>query len=286
MRCRSENRDACREARNTQYAIRKTRQKAFGLVETVTALIILALVSSSVLVVINRCMASAADSVLRMQAFEVARENMETLLSKSSVQETVEYGESEMYPEIKWQTVVETFYEPITGRMWVRGVCSAEYKNTADEVQTVELTHWLTDLTKEQLLQIMREEDREMEQLAGQLIGTIEEAALYAGVEIETIEQWVENGMLTAEDGSFIKKNLDIYKQSNGTPSEEEKQLQVQSEADLTEPTTEQGEPGKQDGSDEQDWRDEIDPKTGLTYGELEGMDVQEVWKLLKNRRP
>ena len=85
---------------------------AFSLVEAVTALIILALISSSVLVVINRCMASAADSALRMQAFEVARDNMETLLSKDSVNEMVEYGSSDKHPEIKWQTTVEMFYEP------------------------------------------------------------------------------------------------------------------------------------------------------------------------------
>ncbi|MFA5252310.1 MAG: type II secretion system protein, partial [Phycisphaerae bacterium] len=76
---------------------------AFSLVEVMTALIILALISSSVLVVINRCMASAADSSLRMQAFEVARDNMETLLSRDEVEETVEYGSSDKYPEIKWQ---------------------------------------------------------------------------------------------------------------------------------------------------------------------------------------
>ncbi|GAI98044.1 unnamed protein product [marine sediment metagenome] len=116
--------------------------------EALTALIILALVSSSVLVVINRCMASAADSALRMQAFEIARDNMETLLSKDSAEEMVEYGSSDKYPAIQWQTAVETFYEPMTERMWVRAVCSAEYADIAGDVQTIELTHWLTALTK------------------------------------------------------------------------------------------------------------------------------------------
>lgn len=139
---------------------------AFSLVEAVTALIILALISSSVLVVINRCMASATDSALRMQAFEVARDNMETLLSKDSVKEMVEYGSSYKYPEIQWQTTVETFYEPAKERMWVRAVCSAEYADTAGDVQTVELTHWLTDLTKKQLLQIIEERKKEEERLA------------------------------------------------------------------------------------------------------------------------
>jgi len=103
-------------------------KRAFSLVEVLTALAVLALISSSVLVVINRCVASAADSALRIQAFEVARENMEKLLASTSLEEGVEYGESDKYPEITWTTIVETFYEPITARMWARGVCSAEYK--------------------------------------------------------------------------------------------------------------------------------------------------------------
>jgi hypothetical protein len=220
-----------------------------------------------------------------MQALEVARENMEALLAADSVKETTEYGQSDKYPEIEWQTVVETFYEPITARMWIRAVCSAEYDDTAGELQTVELTHWLTDLTREQLLQIMREEEKEKEDLAGELIETVEEAAEYAGVEPETIEQWLENGMLTTEDGSFVKKNLDIYRQNDGNPSPEDKQLQAKSLTDLREPTTEQGQPGKQGAGDEQSWQDEIDPKTGLTYGQLEEMEFSEIWDLLKSKQ-
>ena len=258
-------------------AIRYTlyTKPAFTLGEIVIALAILALISSSVLVVIGRCAASAADSELRMRALEVARENMEALLSADSVKETIEYGQSDKYPEIEWQTVVETFYEPITARMWIRGVCSAEYNDTEGELQTVELTHWLTDLTREQLLQIMKNAEQEREDLAGELIETVEEAAEYAGVEPETIEQWLENGMLTTEDGSFVRKNLDIYRQNDGNPSPEDKQLQVKSIADLRKPTTEQ-----------EGWQDEIDPKTGLTYGELEEMDFSEIWELLKSRQP
>ncbi len=134
---------------------RKNLLSAFSLIETVTALIILAIISSSVFAVINRCMSSVADSALRMQAFEVSRKNMETLLVKDSVAEMVEYGSSDKYPEIQWQTTVETFYEPITERMWIQAVCSAEYTDTAGDVQAVELTHWLTDLTKKQLIQII-----------------------------------------------------------------------------------------------------------------------------------
>ena len=57
----------CRSKKNLLSALPK--YKGFSLPEVVAALIILGLVSSSVLVVINRCMVSAANSALRMQAF-------------------------------------------------------------------------------------------------------------------------------------------------------------------------------------------------------------------------
>jgi len=260
-----------------------TTKPAFSLVEVVTALAILALISSSVLVVINRCVASTADLSLRMQAFEVARENMEKLLASTLVQEKIEYGESDKYPEITWHTVVETFYEPITARMWLRGVCSAQYVDAEGQEQTVELTHWLTGLTKEQLLEI-ETRDQEEGQLAAQLIATFEEAAQYAGVDAETIELWLENGLLTTEDGLFVKINLDIYKHSGGNPSPKDKSLQVKSEAELIKLMTELG---MSDGTKDaqQNRQGEIDPKTGLTYDELGNMDVREVFDLMKNRQ-
>jgi prepilin-type N-terminal cleavage/methylation domain-containing protein len=258
------------------------RKKAFSLVEVMMALAILALISSSVLVVIDRCVASAAKSALRMRAFEVARENMEQLLASATVKESVEYGISEIYPDIGWQTVVETFYEPITARMWIKGVCSAQYNDPNGQERTIELTHWLTDLTKEQLLQIENRDEQEQGDLSAELIETMEEAADYAGVEVETLEQWLQNGMLTTEDGSFIKDNLDLYMRSNGNPSAEDKKLQIKSEADLRDRKSKSG-----GGSpaDRQAWQDEIDPKTGLTYGELEQMDFSEIWELMQNQR-
>jgi prepilin-type N-terminal cleavage/methylation domain-containing protein len=258
------------------------KNKAFSLAEVLAALAILAIISSSVLVVINRCVASAANSALRMQAFEVARENMEKLLASDSVKESVEYGNSEQFPEILWETIVETFYEPITARMWIRGVCSAQYIDTEGQEQTVELIHWLTDLTKEQLLQIMKQNEDEEGQLADKLIETMEEAAEYAGVDVETIEQWVENGMQTTEDGSFVKSNLDLYKLNNGNPSEEDKTLQVKSQAELinkADRSTERNTPEKLG------LQDDIDPKTGLTYEELNKMEFSEIWELLKSRQ-
>ena len=274
------------------------KQSGFSLVEAVTALLILALTCTGVVVVINRCIASAADSELRMQAFEVARENMEKLLGSGSAKETTENGTSDKYPEIKWETVVETFYEPVTSRMWVRAVCSAEYMDVNGEKQTVELTHWLTDVTKEQLLQIMankeQEKAQEQEAIADQLIQTEEEAAKYAGVDVATIQKWVENGMVTMEDGSFVKKNLDLFKESAGNPPAEIKDKQVQSEVELMEQAKEQSEspetkPSAKSPESEEptydDLRNQVEPTTGLTYGELEKMDFQQIWDLFMSKQ-
>jgi len=244
--------------------------KAFSLTEVLTALTILALMSSSVFVVIDRCITSSTNSVLQMHAFEVARENMEALLTKDSVQENFDSGTSDKYPEIQWQTVVETFYEPITSSMWLRGVCTAKYIDASEKEQAVELIHWLTGLTKEQLLQIMNQQDEEL--LAAQLLETIEEAAEYANVDSQTIEQWIENGLLTTEDGSFIKINLDIYMQTDGNPSPEDKNRQISSRAELSGQNAGQG-------------QGDIDPKTGLPYEELEKMDISQIWEILKDRQ-
>ena len=251
------------------------KERAFSLVEVLTALAILALISSSVLVVIDRGADSAANAALRMRAFEVARENMEMLLASTSVKENAEYGESDKYPDIAWQTTVETFYEPITARMWVRGVSSAQYSDPNGQEQTIELEHWLTDVTKEQLLQLAGRQEEGQDILAGELIETLEDAAAYAGVAPETVEQWLANGMQTIEDGSFVKSNLDLYKRADGDPSEEDKKQQIRSKADLK---NKAGLPGTA-GSDE------IDPQTGLTYQELEQMDFSDIWNLMKNRK-
>jgi prepilin-type N-terminal cleavage/methylation domain-containing protein len=257
----------------------------FTLVETVVALIILAILSSGVLVVINRCIVSATNSTLRMHAFEVARENMEKLLALSSVKEAVDYGSSDKYPNVTWQTVVETFYEPLTDRMWVRAVCSSEYEDAQGQMQTIELTHWLTNVSKQQLMQILEQKQEAEEEFVvdDEVIETIEEAAEYAGVDVGTIEQWLDNGMLTTEDDAFIKTNLDLYWASDGKPSDEQKNLQIDSITDLLEETDQEYDLDEQDQSEEKN-SDEIDPATGLTYEELENMDFDEIMELIKSR--
>jgi len=137
--------------------------RGFTLIEVTVALIILGMITATVLVVVNRAIDTVVLWQTKMQAFDVARENMEKILGQSAVSDSVEYGISEENPDITWETTVESFYEPITNNMWVRAVCSAEFTDDNGEEQKIELTHWLTSLSKEQVLQILEQKQREEE---------------------------------------------------------------------------------------------------------------------------
>jgi general secretion pathway protein I len=197
------------------------RGRGFTLAEILGALAILAMTSSSVLVVIHRNAAAAADLTIRMRAFEIARENMEKLLATNSVGETTEYGVNEIYPDIQWQTTVEAFNEPESAKTWIRAICSAEYTDVTGELQTVELTHWITPLTDQQAKMLSEFKERQDQRLAesGQIIIDIEEAAAYVGVDAETIRQWEANGMRKTREGYYIADELDLYERTNGRPT-------------------------------------------------------------------
>jgi prepilin-type N-terminal cleavage/methylation domain-containing protein len=147
-----------------KWAFRKNSsiyRNAFTLIEVSVALIILGMIIATVLVVANRAVDTVIFWQTKMEAFETARENMEKILAQSSVGDMVEYGISEKNPDITWETVIESFYEPITSRMWMRAVCTAQFVDSQGEEQKVELTHWLTSLNKEQILQIIEQKLRE-----------------------------------------------------------------------------------------------------------------------------
>jgi len=202
--------------------VRIKNRRGFSLVEVVTALIILSLISSSVLVIIDRNVKAATNLTAKMHAFEIARENMETLLSQDSVKEKVDYGTSDKYPDIEWETTVETFYEPFTSQMWVRAICTATYEDTAGTKQEVKLTHWLTNVTKRQLVEILKEKEKRQAQLEKEIVTSVEEAAEFAGVDVDTVEEWVANGMPQTEDGRFIKSMLVLYQSTRGNPPSEQ----------------------------------------------------------------
>jgi prepilin-type N-terminal cleavage/methylation domain-containing protein len=257
----------------------------FTLIEVMAALMILTIVCSGVWVVIDRCMATSADLALRMAAFEVVRENMEKILTSGSVKEKVEYGTCDKYPDISWEALVETFSEPVAGKMWARAVCSAEYVDISGQIQTVRLEHWLTDLTEEQVAQITKNKEMEDAEFADQILETVEQAAEYAGVDVNTIEYWVENGLVKAEDGSFIKHNLDLFTLNEGKPGAVDKAEQVKSIAELSKQAKQLGKPADQQvAPGDKTPSDDIDPATGLKYEELEKMSVQQIIELINTR--
>lgn len=168
---------------NKTISHRNSLAAAFSLVEVSVALVILAIIISSVLVIMNRCIDSVIDSRLKIEAFELARENMEKLLASSSVKEQVDFGISETNPDMKWETDIENFYEPTTKRMWIKAVCSASYSDSKDEEQKVELQHWLTSLSKKQMLQILEQDARKKAYETGLM--TLDEYNSDQGVDIE-----------------------------------------------------------------------------------------------------
>ena len=137
----------------------KNKKTGFTLIESMAAVLILGIIVSSVIVVFIRCSSGSLDSMRKMQAFEVARENMENILTEDSVSERSEHGFSEKYPHIEWATKIQTFYEPVYKKMWVKAICSAQYEDSKGEIQTVEFTHWLTVLKDNQVKQVLNARD-------------------------------------------------------------------------------------------------------------------------------
>jgi len=150
--------------------------RAFTLIEVVIALAVVSSIITSVLVVMNRCINATINMELQRQAFKLAREQMETLLSKNSVSDLSEYGFSEETPEIDWQMTVEPFYEPISNQMWVRAVSAAGFTDTTGQRQKIEFACWLTGLTAQQVKQILDQQKREQEFLAQMSEGDYEQS--------------------------------------------------------------------------------------------------------------
>ena len=257
----------------------------FTLVEVVCALAILALASSSVLTVINRCVASASDLTLRMEAFELARENLEKILVLDAVEETVDYGTSDQYSGISWQTVIEGFSESVTGQMWVRAVCSADYIDSKGQTQKVELVHWLSPLTDQQAGLLVGQQDLEKLEME-QLMKTDEEAASYAKVDTETIRKWVEDGLVKADGDQFLRYNLDVFILSKGSPTPEQKAEQIESVQELALKLRMQQKELEQNGAlGTRSGADGTNGPTGLSNQELEKMNAGQIKDLVNRRR-
>jgi prepilin-type N-terminal cleavage/methylation domain-containing protein len=139
------------------------RRRAFTLVEIIAALTIIGVTLSAVITLMNRCIGATIDHRTKAVAFRIARNNMEYLLSTTTAEESAEFGADEYNPDIQWETVVETFTEPVKSKIWLRAVCSASYTDKEGERQSIELEHWLTDLTDAQQKQLNEQKKREQD---------------------------------------------------------------------------------------------------------------------------
>ena len=138
-------------------------RKAFTITEVIAAMMLLAIIAATLVTVINRSMLSTMDAELKAEAFNLARENMEMLLAADSIEETVEYSESEKIVGVECETIVEPFFEPLTSRMWISAVCKSSYTDSNDQPQQIELTNWITSVPKKMMLEILEQQQLEAE---------------------------------------------------------------------------------------------------------------------------
>ncbi len=147
----------------------RRQRRGFSLIEAGVSVVLLGIISSSILIVLDRNMAVATESTLKMEAFWVARENLEEILAQKTVTEDVEYGTSEKNDLIQWTKRVEPFYEDATGEMWLKAVSIAEFYNTDGELEEVKLEKWLSPLSDKQLEVLAKRKDIEVWELEQQL---------------------------------------------------------------------------------------------------------------------
>ena len=148
---------------HSKYNLLTRNARAFTIAEVVAAMVLLAMIATLTMTVINRAMFSTMDAELQSQAFEMARESMELLLSADSVEESVEYIESEDNPDLRCEIIVEPFLEPVTNQMWIVAICRSTYTDSDDEPQEIELINWITKVPKKIAAEILEQEQLEAE---------------------------------------------------------------------------------------------------------------------------
>ncbi|MEN6308774.1 MAG: type II secretion system protein [Anaerohalosphaeraceae bacterium] len=182
----------------------QSRKPGFTLIEVAAALVILSMLISSALVVMSRITSGMIDLQSETQAFSIARQNLEKLLSSTPVSDMTEYGVVETNPDMDWEIVVEPFYEPISNRMWIRGLSSASYTDSFGERKTIELTCWLTGLTAQQIRQILEQQKRQEEFM--KQYSDSEEGQQLARQRALTKAYLEENGLDAVAYGEFVER--------------------------------------------------------------------------------
>lgn len=128
----------------------------------------------------------------------------------------------------------------------------------------------------------MKKRQKEKERLAELIVETDQDAADYAGVDVQTIQQWVENGMARTDDGDYVRAYLDLYKEYDGTPPVEIRYQVVEAYEDLLKPAEEPGEHEPEQPEGPKDNRNEK-LICGYTFDELNQMPFDRLWQILTN---
>ena len=190
-----------RSKKNLFY--RRPDESAFTFIEVIMAVTIIAVTVTTVLTVMTRCLEAAIDNRTRMQAFELARENMEKLLALNSVSDQAEFGTSEKNPDIQWTSIVEPFTEPTDSEMWVQAVCSATYIDSKGAEQSIELTHWLSEVPKNIQKMILAQRQKELE-----LMDKYGKPGSYSD---EQIEEFALEMDISVRDAKLLLENMSMH---------------------------------------------------------------------------
>ena len=134
------------------------------------------------------------------------------------------------------------------------------------------------DLSREEL-KILEQQESE---LAGEVIETIEEAAEYTGVDEQTVKEWVDNGMLLTEEGYYIMSQLDLYLETDGNPTIDDKMRLNPSKVVPADARSESGEPREPGAPPSEDKPFQQSPPGGDSIGgyspeELEQMPIDQL---------
>jgi hypothetical protein len=147
------------------------------------------------------------------------------------------------------------------------------------------LTHWIAKLTEQQAGELM--DDEEVAALeAEQALATAEQAAQYARIDVETLDEWIEAGLKTTEDEAFIKYNLDLFMDSQGEPSDQDKAKQVESIQELAMILrTMQKEMAQVAAGFESEDPVVQSAAAGLSSEEIENLSLSQIMELLKKQK-
>ncbi|MGE4285836.1 MAG: prepilin-type N-terminal cleavage/methylation domain-containing protein [Phycisphaerae bacterium] len=184
--------------------MKQANRKAYTLVEAMAALLVMGIVVSGVVVTITNCLETMIDMRLENNAVDLARENMEYILSKNDAYEFYDSGVDEFNPDLNWEIGFEVATYPNTSDMWVRAFSTSGYYRTDGEYKTIEFESWIVRLSDEQQQQYKEQATAEQ-----QMLDDVADAVSEAQAEKDTAEEETDTGSVEPADNSELQELLD-----------------------------------------------------------------------------